>query len=246
MITSKRTRANEKLIDRRKENTLEEGVALLKKTAPAKFDETVEISLRLGVDPKKADQIVRGTVALPHGTGKTVRVLAITKTKVDEANAAGADHVGFEDMIEKIKGGWTDVDVIVATPEAMAEIGKLGKILGPRGLMPNPKAGTVTPNLGQAIKEIKAGKVEFRVDKFGILHLGVGRLSFSDQMLAENLTEFFRNVMRLWPPTAKGQYVRTVYLTFNDGPRHPAGPFGGGRREVIRRPPPGTHHSSAA
>jgi large subunit ribosomal protein L1 len=218
MSTSKRIRANEKLIDRRKENTLEEGVALLKKTAPAKFDETVEISLRLGVDPKKADQIVRGTVALPHGTGKKVRVLAITKTKVEEATAAGADFVGFEDMIEKIKGGWTDIDVIVATPEAMAEIGKLGKILGPRGLMPNPKAGTVTPSLGQAIKEIKAGKVEFRVDKFGILHLGVGRLSFSEQMLTENLKEFFRNVMRLKPATAKGQYVRTVYLTSTMGP----------------------------
>jgi large subunit ribosomal protein L1 len=218
VIGSKRVRANEKLIDSHKEYNLEEGVTLLKKTAPAKFDETVEISVRLGVDPKKADQIVRGTVALPHGTGKKVRVLAVTRTKVAEAEAAGADYVGFEDMIEKIKGGWTDVDVIVATPEAMPEIGKVGKILGPRGLMPNPKAGTVTPNIGQAIHEIKAGKVEFRVDKFGILHLGVGRISFSEQQLRDNLAEFFRNVMRLKPATAKGQYVKSVYLTSTMGP----------------------------
>jgi large subunit ribosomal protein L1 len=215
---SKRIRANKKFVDRRKELSLEEGVATLKKTAPAKFDETVEISLRLGVDPKKADQIVRGTVALPHGTGKKVRVLAMTKTKAAEAEEAGADVVGFEDVIERIKGGWTDIDVIVATPEAMSELGKLGKILGPRGLMPNPKAGTVTPNIGQAIKEIKAGKVEFRVDKFGILHLGVGKLSFSEQQLKENLVEFFKNVMRLKPPTAKGQYVKSVYLTSTMGP----------------------------
>jgi large subunit ribosomal protein L1 len=215
---SKRIKANKKIVDRRKELSLEEAVATLKKTAPAKFDETVEVSLRLGVDPKKADQIVRGTVALPHGTGKKVRVLAITKTKHAEAEEAGADVVGFEDVIERIKGGWTDIDVIVATPEAMPEIGKLGKILGPRGLMPNPKAGTVTPNVGQAIKEIKAGKVEFRVDKFGILHLGIGKLSFSEQQLRDNLAEFFRNVMRLKPPTAKGQYVKSVYLTSTMGP----------------------------
>jgi large subunit ribosomal protein L1 len=215
---SKRNRANEKLVDVRKELMLDEGVAVLKKFAPAKFDETVEISLRLGVDPKKADQIVRGTVTLPHGTGKKVRVLAITKTKAAEAEQAGADFVGFEEFIEKIKGGWTDFDVIAATPESMAEIGKLGKILGPRGLMPNPKAGTVTPNIGQAIKEIKAGKVEFRVDKFGILHLGVGKLSFTEQQLRENLVEFFKNVMRLKPPTAKGQYVRSVFLTSTMGP----------------------------
>jgi len=145
-------------------------------------------------------------------------VLAITKTKHSEAEEAGADMVGFEDVIEKIKGGWTDTDVIVATPDSMAEIGKLGKILGPRGLMPNPKAGTVTPNIGQAIKEIKAGKVEFRVDKFGILHLGVGRLSFTASQLNENLIEFFRMVMRLKPSSAKGQYVKSVFLTSTMGP----------------------------
>jgi large subunit ribosomal protein L1 len=218
MPDSKRVKTNKKLVDRRKEYSLEEGVALLKKSAPAKFDETVEIAIRLNVDPKKADQIVRGTVALPHGTGKSVRVCAITKTKVAEAQEAGADVVGFEDVLERIRGGWTDTDVIVATPEAMAEIGKLGKVLGPRGLMPNPKAGTVTPNLGQAIREIKAGKVEFRVDKFGILHLGVGRIKFGQQQLLDNLVEFFRNVMRLKPSSAKGQYVKSVFLSSTMGP----------------------------
>jgi large subunit ribosomal protein L1 len=218
VTTSKRVRGNKKLVDRRKEHTLEEGVIVLKKTASAKFDETIEVSMRLGVDPKKADQIVRGTVALPHGTGKKVRVIAVTKTKVAEAEAAGADTVGYEEIIEKIKGGWTDFDVLVATPDAMADIGKLGKILGPRGLMPNPKAGTVTQNLGQAIHEIKAGKVEFRVDKAGILHLGVGKLSFTEEQIRENLSEFFRNVMRLKPAAAKGQYVKSVFITSTMGP----------------------------
>lgn len=218
MTASKRVRANEKQTDRRRELSLSEAVEQLKKTAPAKFDETVEISIRLGVDPKKADQVVRGTVTLPHGTGKTVRVCAITKSKQSDAEAAGADVVGFEDVLEKIKGGWTDIDVIVATPDAMAELGKLGKILGPRGLMPNPKAGTVTPEIGQAIREVKAGKTEFRVDKYGILHLGVGKLSFSAQKIEENLMEFFRNVMRHKPATAKGQYVKSVFLTSTMGP----------------------------
>ena len=214
----KRVSANAKLVDRRKEHTLEEAVAVLKSTKSAKFNETVEVSVRLNVDPKKADQIVRGTVALPHGTGMSGGVLAFTKTKHAEAEAAGADFVGADDMLEKIKGGWTDVDIIVATPEVMPDLGKLGKILGPRGLMPNPKTGTVTPNIGNAIKEIKAGKVEFRVDKFGILHLGVGKLSFSEKQLQDNLAEFFRNVMRLKPSSAKGQYVRSVYLTSTMGP----------------------------
>ncbi len=215
---AKRISANAKLVDRRKEHTLEEGVAVLKSTKPAKFNETVEVSVRLNVDPKKADQVVRGTVALPHGTGKVTRVLAITRTKHAEAEEAGADFVGADDILEKIRGGWTDVDVIVATPEVMPDLGKLGKILGPRGLMPNPKTGTVTPNIGIAIKEIKAGKVEFRVDKFGILHLGVGKLSFSEKQLQDNLAEFFRNVMRLKPASAKGQYVKSVFLTSTMGP----------------------------
>lgn len=218
MKISKRVRNNEKIVDKSKELGLEEGISVLKKTAPAKFNETVEVAVRLNVDPKKADQIVRGTVALPHGTGKTMRVLAITKTKAAEAQEAGADFVGFEDVLERVEGGWTDFDIIVATPEAMVEIGKLGKILGPRGLMPNPKSGTVTPNIGNAVKEVKAGKVEFRVDKAGILHLGVGKLNFSTQQLADNIHEFFKMVMRLKPPTAKGQYVTSVFLTSTMGP----------------------------
>jgi len=218
VTVSKRARGNKKLVDRRRELTLEEGVTVLKKTASAKFDETIEVSMRLGVDPKKADQIVRGTVTLPHGTGKKVRVIAVTKTKNAEAEAAGADTVGYEEIIEKIRGGWTDFDVLVATPDAMADIGRLGKILGPRGLMPNPKAGTVTQNIGQAIHEIKAGKVEFRVDKAGILHLGVGKLSFTEEQIRDNLSEFFRNVMRLKPATAKGQYVKSVFITSTMGP----------------------------
>jgi large subunit ribosomal protein L1 len=217
-MKSKRQKNNLKLIDRGAEMSLEDGLALLKKCAKAKFDETVEVTIRLGVDPKKADQVVRGTVALPHGTGKTVRVCAVTKTKDAEAEAAGADFVGHEDILEKIKGGWTDFDVLIATPEVMPDLGKLGKILGPRGLMPNPKAGTVTPNIGAAIKEVKAGKVEFRVDKYGILHLGVGRLSFSDEQLKDNILEFFKNIVRLKPATAKGTYVKSAFLTSTMGP----------------------------
>jgi large subunit ribosomal protein L1 len=218
MKKSKRVKNNEGLVDRGAEVSLDDGLDLLKKVSKAKFDETVEVTVRLGVDPKKADQVVRGTVALPHGTGKTVRVVAVTKTKHTEAEEAGADHVGHEELLEKIKGGWTDFDVLVATPEVMPDLGKLGKILGPRGLMPNPKAGTVTPNLGDAVREVKAGKVEFRVDKYGILHLGVGRLSFNVDQLRDNITEFFRNVMRLKPATAKGTYVKSVFLTSTMGP----------------------------
>ncbi|MCB9366203.1 MAG: 50S ribosomal protein L1 [Calditrichaeota bacterium] len=218
MRYSKRVKRNRETVDRRVELPLSGAIDALKKAGKAKFDETVEVAVRLGVDPKKADQIVRGTVTLPHGTGKTVRVVAVTKTKIAEAQEAGADHAGFEDILEKIKGGWTDFDVLVATPEVMADLGKLGKILGPRGLMPNPKAGTVTPNLGNAVRDVKGGKVEFRVDKYGILHLGVGRLSFSAQALQENIEEFFKNVMRNRPATAKGQYVKSVFLTSTMGP----------------------------
>jgi large subunit ribosomal protein L1 len=218
MKKSKRVKNNNGLVDRGAELSLDDGLELLKKVSKTKFDETVEVMVRLGVDPKKADQVVRGTVALPHGTGKTVRVCAITKTKHAEAEAAGADFIGAEDILEKIKGGWTDFDVLVATPEVMPDLGKLGKILGPRGLMPNPKAGTVTPNLGEAVREVKAGKVEFRVDKYGILHLGVGRMSFNLDQLRDNIQEFFRNVMRLKPSTAKGTYVKSVFLTSTMGP----------------------------
>ncbi|MCL4304787.1 50S ribosomal protein L1 [bacterium] len=218
MRYSKRVKRNRETVDRRVELPLSSAIAALKTAAKVKFDETVEVAVRLGVDPKKADQVVRGTVTLPHGTGKTVRVVAVTKTKISEAQEAGADYAGFEDILERIKGGWTDFDVLVATPEVMADLGKLGKILGPRGLMPNPKAGTVTPNLGNAVRDVKGGKVEFRVDKYGILHLGVGRLSFSPQALQENIEEFFRNIMRAKPATAKGQYVKSVFLTSTMGP----------------------------
>jgi large subunit ribosomal protein L1 len=215
---SKRVKKNRENVNRNAELPLSDAINTLKKTAPAKFNETVEVAVRLGVDPKKADQIVRGTVVLPHGTGKTVRVVAVTKTKISEAQEAGADHAGFEDILERIKGGWTDFDVLVATPEVMADLGKLGKILGPRGLMPNPKAGTVTPNIGNAVRDVKGGKVEFRVDKYGILHLGVGRLNFSPAQLYENIEEFFKNIMRNKPATAKGQYVKSVFLTSTMGP----------------------------
>lgn len=218
MPYSKRVKRNREQVNRNTELPLSDAINTLKKTAPAKFNETVEVAVRLGVDPKKADQIVRGTVVLPHGTGKTVRVVAVTKTKISEAQEAGADHAGFEDILERIKGGWTDFDVLVATPEVMADLGKLGKILGPRGLMPNPKAGTVTPNIGNAVRDVKGGKVEFRVDKYGILHLGVGRINFSAQHLFENIEEFFKNIMRNKPATAKGQYVKSVFLTSTMGP----------------------------
>ncbi len=218
MPYSKRVKRNREQVNRNTELPLSDAIESLKKTAAAKFNETVEVAVRLGVDPKKADQIVRGTVTLPHGTGKTVRVVAVSKTKITEAQEAGADHAGFEDILERIRGGWTDFDVLVATPEVMADLGKLGKILGPRGLMPNPKAGTVTPNIGNAVRDVKGGKVEFRVDKYGILHLGVGRLNFTSTQLLENIEEFFRNVMRNKPATAKGQYVKSVFLTSTMGP----------------------------
>ncbi len=218
MKRSKRYAQNKALVDRSKEYALEEAVDLLKKAGNAKFDETVECVVKLGVNPKKADQVVRGTVALPSGTGRTVRVLVLTKTKQDEAREAGADHVGAEDYIEKIKEGWLDVDVIVATPEVMPQVGRLGKILGARGLMPNPKSGTVTQNVGQSIREIKAGRVEFRVDKAGIVHLGLGKMSFSADQIKRNVEEFLRMIVRLRPATAKGQYIRGIYLTSTMGP----------------------------
>ncbi len=205
-------------MERAKEYTLDEAVGLLKKAANAKFDEVVECAIRLGVDPKKADQVVRGTVTLPAGTGRKVRVLVITKTQQNEAQEAGADYVGFEDYIEKIKEGWLDMDVIVATPEVMPQVGRLGKILGARGLMPNPKSGTVTQNVSQTIQEIKAGRVEFRVDKAGIIHLGLGKASFTPDQIKQNIEEFLRTIVRLRPATAKGQYIRSIYLSSTMGP----------------------------
>ncbi len=202
-----------------KNYSIAEAVEVVKKTASAKFAEGVDIAVRLGVDPKKADQAIRGTVALPHGIGKEVRVLVIAKPpKDEEAKAAGADHVGYKDYLEKIQQGWADIDIIVATPDVMGDLGKLGKILGPRGLMPNPKSGTVTPDVAKAVKEVKAGKIEFRVEKAGIVHATVGKASFEKEKLVENIHSFLSTIMRMKPATAKGQYVKSIAISTTMGP----------------------------
>jgi large subunit ribosomal protein L1 len=217
-LTKKQKEIN-KSFDSKKEYKISEAVAVVKKYATAKFDESVDLAINLGVDPKHADQVVRGTVALPHGTGKSVRVLVIAKPeKQQEAVDAGADHVGFEDYLKRIQEGWTDVDVIIATPDSMSELGKLGKILGPRGLMPNPKSGTVTPNVGQAVKEVKAGKIDFRVDKNGTVHSAIGKASFDEKKLVDNITAFINMILKLKPASAKGTYVKSVTLASTMGP----------------------------
>ncbi len=220
MKQSKRIKEATKLVDKAKEYTVEEAVEKIKSTAKAKFDETVDIAVRLGVDPRHADQAVRGTVSLPHGIGKTVRVLVVTKQtqKQDEARQAGADHVGFDDYLKKLQDGWSDIDVIVATPDSMADVGKLGKVLGPKGLMPNPKSGTVTPDVAKAVSEIKAGKIEFRVDKAGNLHAVVGKASFDAQKLVDNVNSFLAAVNRLKPSSSKGQYIKNVAISSTMGP----------------------------
>jgi large subunit ribosomal protein L1 len=215
---SKRYRGAAKKIEN-KNYTIVQAVDRVKESATAKFAESVDIAVRLGVDPKKADQAIRGTVALPHGIGKAVRVLVISKPpKDEEAREAGADHVGFKDYLEKIQGGWADVDVIIATPDVMADLGKLGKILGPRGLMPNPKSGTVTLEVGKAVKEVKAGKIEFRVDKDGIVHASIGKASFEPEKLVDNIHMFLNTIVRLKPATAKGQYIKSIALSSTMGP----------------------------
>jgi len=199
--------------------TLEEAIPLLKKIRSAGFEETMEIALLLGVDPKHADQMVRGTVVLPHGTGATKKVLVIaTGEKLKEAEASGADHVGGPEVVAKIQGGWLDFDAVVATPDTMKDVGRLGKVLGPKGLMPNPKTGTVTFDVAKAVQEIKAGKVEFRVDKTSIIHVPFGRSSFPEKNLLENARALVGAVMRAKPPTAKGKYVRTAYLSSTMSP----------------------------
>lgn len=198
---------------------LSEAVALVKETAYASFDETVEVSLRLGVDPKHADQMVRGTVVLPHGTGKTVRVLVFASgEQVKEAEDAGADVVGGEDLAKKVEGGWLDFDAVVSTPDMMKVVGRLGRVLGPRGLMPNPKAGTVTMDVAKAVEDIKAGKVEFRVDKAGILHAPLGKVSFSAEQLEENADALFNTILKLRPAASKGKFVRKATLSSTMGP----------------------------
>ena len=199
--------------------SLEEAIPLIQKVKFAKFDETVEMAMRLGVDPKHADQMVRGTVVLPHGLGKSKKVLAIAGAdKQKEASDAGADHVGGDELVEKIIGGWMDFDAVVATPDMMRAVGRLGKVLGPRGLMPNPKTGTVTPNVAQAIKEIKAGKVEFRVDKTGIIHAPVGKMSFPTQNLIDNAHALVDSVVKAKPAAAKGKYLKSVTVSSTMGP----------------------------
>jgi large subunit ribosomal protein L1 len=211
-----------KHIEPNKEYSLVEAVELIKKTSITKFDSSVDIDVRLGVDPRQADQMVRGNVSLPHGIGKEVRVLALVNpAKQEEARAAGADFVGLDDMIEKIEGGWTDIDVIVATPDVMGKLGKLGRVLGPRGLMPNPKSGTVTMDVATAINEVKAGKIDFRVDKYGILHTSIGKSSFEADKIRENAEAFLQTVLKLKPASAKGTYVRGVYLSTTMGPGIP-------------------------
>lgn len=219
MKFSKRFKAAAAKVDEAKAYTIDDAIARVKDTATAKFVESVDIAVRLGVDPKKADQAVRGTVALPHGIGKEVRVLVLAKPPRDEeAKAAGAEHAGLAEYIQKIQGGWADIDVIIATPDVMGEVGRLGKVLGPRGLMPNPKSGTVTNDVAKAVKEVKAGKIEFRVDKAGIVHASVGKANFESKQLADNIHAFLNTVVRLRPPSAKGTYVKSIHLSSTMGP----------------------------
>src|SRR4051812_25523879 len=211
-ISKKRKEANKK-VDNNKDYSLREASALVKDINTCKFDASVDLHIRLGVDPKKADQAIRGTVTLPHGTGKTKRVLVLcTPDKEAEARSAGADHVGLDEFIQKIEGGWTDVDVIIATPSVMPRIGRLGKILGPRNLMPNPKTGTVSNDIAGAVNEVKGGKIAFKVDKAGIIHASVGRVSFTPEKIAENSQELLNAIIRAKPSSAKGIYLRGISL----------------------------------
>jgi len=219
MKRSKRYLSLSSKIEHPREYSPEEGVKLLKETAKARFDETVEIAMRLGVDPRHADQMVRGTVSLPNGTGKTVRILVLTKgDNVALAEKAGADYVGLEEYVEKIQQGWLDFDVVIASPDVMSVVGKLGKILGTRGLMPNPKSGTVSADIGTAVKEIKAGKIDFRVDKTGIVHSRIGKVSFDEEKLLENLRVFISTIIKMKPASAKGTYLKSISISSTMGP----------------------------
>lgn len=216
---TKRRREISKKIDAVAVYPIADAVARIKDCASAKFDETVDIAIRLGVDPRQADQQVRGTVTLPHGTGKSVKVLVIAKPeRHDEAKSAGADFVGYQDYLKMIQEGWTECDVIIATPDVMGELGKLGKILGPKGLMPNPKSGTVTNDIKKAVSEVKAGRIEFRVEKAGIVHAVVGKASFEPQKLEDNIHAFINQIIRMKPPASKGQYIKSVTISSTMGP----------------------------
>lgn len=206
-------------VDSTKEYSLKEASQLVKEITTTKFDASVDMDVRLGVDPRKSTQMVRGTVNLPHGTGKSVRVLVLCSAdKEQEAKDAGADYVGLDEYIEKIKGGWTEIDVIITMPAIMGKIGALGRVLGPRGLMPNPKSGTVTNNIGDAVRQVKAGKIDFRVDKAGIVHTSIGKVSFTPEQIADNAREFLRTLERLKPTSAKGTYMKSVYLSSTMSP----------------------------
>lgn len=214
---AKLTKKNKELVkkyDFRKVYPLDEAVRLIGEITFTKFDAAVDIAIRLGVDPRKSDQMVRGIVTLPHGTGKEIKILVLcTPDKEQEAQEAGADYVGLDEYLEKIEQGWTQIDTIITTPSVMAKVGKLGKILGPRGLMPNPKAGTVTTTIGKAVQEVKAGKIDFKVDKYGIIHVSIGRVSFSSEQLKDNVLELTSSIMKLKPTSSKGTYLRSISLS---------------------------------
>jgi large subunit ribosomal protein L1 len=217
-LTKNRKLVLEKL-ERDKLYTLKEASALVKEVSTTKFDASIDLDVRLGIDPRKSNQMVRGVVSLPHGTGKTTRVLVLcTPDKEAEAKEAGADYIGLDDFVEKIKGGWTDMDVIITMPSVMGKVGQLGRILGPRGLMPNPKSGTVTMDIGKAVKEVKQGKIDFKVDKSGIIHASIGKVSFEPDKIAENAREFISTVNRLKPAAAKGTYIRSLFLSSTMSP----------------------------
>lgn len=219
MKVSKRFKEVYEKVDVKGDYSLKDAVDKLKEVSKVNFDESLDCAVKLGVDPRHADQMVRGSVSLPHGTGKEVRVLVLAKpAKAEEALNAGADHTGLEDQIEKINDGWTEFDAVIATPDVMPQVGKLGRVLGPKGLMPNPKSGTVTDDVATAVKEVKAGKIDFRVEKNGIVHTSVGKLSFETDQLMDNVNEFLKTIMRLRPSSAKGQYVRSLYLSSTMGP----------------------------
>jgi len=219
MKITKRTKEILKKVEPDKKYSVSEAITKIKETSSAKFDESVDIAMRLGVDPRQADQLIRGTVALPHGTGKSIKVLVITKPeRQDEALKAGADYAGLDEYIKKFQEGWADCDVVIATPDVMSELGKLGKILGPKGLMPNPKSGTVTQDIAKAVQEVKAGRIEFRVEKAGIVHACVGKASFDEKKLEENIMTFINQIIRMKPTTAKGQYVKSITLSSTMGP----------------------------
>jgi large subunit ribosomal protein L1 len=216
---TKKRKDSETKFDKSKLYSLEEATALIKEVSYTKFDASVDVDVRLGVDPRKANQMVRGSITLPHGTGKTLRVLVLcTPDKEEEAKGAGADYVGLDEYIEKIKGGWTDVDVIITMPSVMPKVGGLGKILGPRGLMPNPKTGTVTMDVAKAVKDSKGGKIDFKVDKFGIIHSPVGKVSFETAKLTENARELLQTIIKMKPSSAKGTYMKSVFISSTMSP----------------------------